>query len=149
MTGVKDVINTNFVKVEQSILSLTRERKNLGILDEKGVYSARELVPYEMLMMRFERALEIICNVFFRAVEIAEYGDLSGDTPSCIAKMKCLSLIISEELWMEMINNRSGISFPLQPEIRIKLCNKILTIYIDELNEFCRRVENRYPVKHP
>lgn len=148
MTNVKDLINTNFKKVEQSIMSLAHEKENLKPLKENVKYSDKELVPYEMLIMRFERALEIICNIFFRAVEMSEYGDLSKDTRSCIAKMKNLSLIMSEELWMKMIASRSGVTSALNPGIRIKLCNEILTRYIDELKELCERVAQRYPVKH-
>jgi hypothetical protein len=148
MTNVIDVINTNFKKVELSVLSLAHEKENLKPLDENTTYSEKELIPYEMLIMRYERALEIICNIFFRAVEMAEYGNLSKDTQSCIAKMKGLSLILSEKLWMDMITSRSGVASTLNPGIRIKLYNKILTLYIDELTELCCRVKKRYPAKH-
>jgi hypothetical protein len=147
MTNINDVLSANFKKVEQSIISLVHEKENLKPLDENSTYSDKQLVPYEVLIMRFERALEIICNIFFRAVEMAEYGDLSEDTRSCIIKMKQLSLIISEELWMKMIATRSSVSSSLNQGVQIQLCNEILNHYIDELKEFCVRVKQRYPEK--
>lgn len=147
MPDAKELIAANFKKVEISVMSLAHEKNKLTILDENSTYSNKELVPYEMLIMRFERALEIICNIFFRAVEMAEYGILSHDTRSCISKMKDLSLIISEELWVKMISSCSGVTSSLNPVIRIKFSNDILTFYIDELREFCRRVKQKYPAK--
>ena len=146
MANPKELIIENFKKVEKSILSLTHEKSHLYPINESQMHTKNELLKYETLIMRFERALEIICNIFFRVVEMAEFGELSGNTHSCIIKMKHLSLITSEELWINMIMNRSNPASPPPPEEQGPLYEKILTLYIDELNKFCTRVKQRYAI---
>jgi len=141
---MKDIIITNFKKVEQSILTLIHEKKNCIPLLEKNEYSEKDLARYDTFIMRFERALEIVCNIFFRVVEISEYGVLSKDTKTCLKKMKNLSLISSEDLWIKMIMSRSDVTSSSIQKSRVTLCNEILTHYIDELEKFYICVKKRY-----
>ena len=144
MIDHKDLIQRNFKKVEQSIISLVTEKDKFLLLNDNEEKTDKNPGKCERLIMRFERAIEIVCNIFFRAVEMAEYGSLSNNTGACITKMKHLSLITSEELWIKMINSRSTLTTTLVAGSRMELCNQILDSYIDELNQFCERVKQRF-----
>jgi hypothetical protein len=144
---MKEIIAANFIKVDQSVIALARDKEKLPPLNEEITYSREELHPYETLAMRFRRAMEIICNIFFRAVEMAEYGNLSEDTPSCFARMEELSIISSADLWLTMMTSFPAPGSSPDHTQRIHLWNEILTRSIDELNDFHTRVKKKYPAE--
>jgi hypothetical protein len=162
-----NLILSNFKKVEESILPLETKKKMLSIVLDKVIPPSHDssgdnpsdcdpkeklsidgniLAMCNILVMRFERVLEIVCNIFFRAVEAVEFGSLSEDTHRCIMRMKELSLITSEELWGNMIRQRIEASSPLKQERLLKFCKKILSVYIDELVYLCTAVKKRYGI---
>ncbi|MBN2443470.1 MAG: nucleotidyltransferase substrate binding protein [Spirochaetales bacterium] len=140
---MNELIVKNFKKVEMSIISLAEEKGRFKGFPEK---TEQNLVYYDALVMKFELVLEIVCNIFFRVVEMAEFGVLSPEINDCIAKMKQLSLISSEELWYGMIMKRSNLSSTLENKARASLCNEILTVYTDELEMLCVCAKQRYGI---
>lgn len=146
MKQAHDLIVKNFKKVEQAIFPLVNEKKQLSLLLDQFPGEKTALLKCGTLIMRFERVLEIVCNIFFRAVETAEFGALSTDTAGCISKMKELSLISSEELWVRMILSRSALSASPKQEEWLKFCREINSLFIDELEYFCSSVKARYNI---
>jgi hypothetical protein len=81
----------------------------LGRFDLMRAYSPDELEPYDALVTRFERAIEVFLK-FFRTVESFETGSTVRD---CLGLMCKLGLIGQVDQWMEMreVRNRIALDY--------------------------------------
>jgi nucleotidyltransferase substrate binding protein (TIGR01987 family) len=115
--------------------------KRVTVYDENRSYSAEELEPYDALVGRFERVVEIALNKFFRAVEIFEGENVSETIRDRLNRMEKLSFISDVDLWMRMRDVRNRISHDYLPGQVRQIYQDIQTEFTPELTRLSGRME--------
>lgn len=93
--------------------------------DPERQYSPDELEPYDALVTRFERTIEVFLK-FFRTIELFETAESGSTVRDCLGLMCKLGIITDVELWMEMREVRNRIAHDYVPD-RIKGIYDLLT----------------------
>lgn len=81
----------------------------LAPFDPTRPWSPDELEPYDALVARFERAIEVFLK-FFRTVELFETAGTGSTVRDCLGLMCKLGLVDQVEQWMEMREVRNRIA---------------------------------------
>ena len=81
----------------------------VGPFDPNRPWSPDELEPYDALVTRFERAIEVFLK-FFRTVELFETAGTGSTVRDCLGLMCKLGLIDQVDRWMEMREVRNRIA---------------------------------------
>ncbi len=128
-------------KLQRAIRLLDASVRRVSVYDEGRTYTAEELEPYDALVSRFERAVEIALNKFFRAVELFE-----GETPSetirdRLNRMEKLSFAASVDVWMRMRDVRNRISHDYLPGQVRQIYEDIRIEFTPELRRLSDRVD--------
>lgn len=94
--------------------------------DPTRPYSPDELEPYDALVTRFERTVEVFLK-FFRTVETFETAGSGSTVRDCLGLMARLGLVQDVDVWMEMRELRNRIAHDYLPD-RIKGIYDLLTV---------------------
>lgn len=94
--------------------------------DPTRPYSPDELEPYDALVTRFERTVEVFLK-FFRTVETFETAGSGSTVRDCLGLMARLGLVQDVDVWMEMREVRNRIAHDYLPD-RIKGIYDLLTV---------------------
>jgi nucleotidyltransferase substrate binding protein (TIGR01987 family) len=135
-------------KLQHSIDLVLASSRRVGPYDEGRDYSPEELEPYDALVGRFERVVEIALNEFFRAVELFEGGSLSETIRDRLNGMAKLSFVSDVELWMRMRDVRNRISHDYLPGQVRQIYDDIRTEFtpeLERLSEMVRKYLKRLP----
>jgi hypothetical protein len=96
-------------KVARAATLYLHSAAKLGPFDPKRPYSPDESEPYDALVTRFERAIEVFLK-FFRTVESFETAIAGSTVRDCLGLMCKLGLIDQVDQWMEMREIRNRIA---------------------------------------
>lgn len=96
-------------KVARAAALYLHSATKLGAFDPTRPYSPDELEPYDALVTRFERAVEVFLK-FFRTVEMFETAGAGSTVRDCLGLMCKLGLIDEVDQWMEMREVRNRIA---------------------------------------
>lgn len=96
-------------KVARAAVLYRHSAAKLGPFDPMRSYSPDELEPYDALVTRFERAIEVFLK-FFRTVEAFEMAGAGSTVRDCLGLMCKLGLIDQVDQWMEMREVRNRIA---------------------------------------
>lgn len=96
-------------KVARAAALYLHSAAKLGPFDPSRSYTPDELEPYDALVTRFERAVEVFLK-FFRTVESFETAGTGSTVRDCLGLMCKLGLIDQVDRWMEMREVRNRIA---------------------------------------
>lgn len=96
-------------KVARAAALYLHSAAKLGPFDPTRPYSPDELEPYDALVTRFERAVEVFLK-FFRTVETFETAGTGSTVRDCLGLMCKLGLVHQVDQWMEMREMRNRIA---------------------------------------
>lgn len=118
MNGERDphqLLEAAWSKVSLASSLYLHSAEKLPAFDPKRPYSPDELEPYDALVTRFERAVEVFLK-FFRTVESFETADTGSTVRDCLGLMCKLRLTEQVDVWMEMREVRNRIAHDYLPE---------------------------------
>jgi hypothetical protein len=139
MEGLKSIIAGNFANVEKAAAPLVTLVKQIPLFIIKDTYSEMDYKTSDLITANFARAIEIITNIFFRAVEYAEKGEMSLTIDDCLETIRSSGLIDDRDLWLEMaLIDRTG-DKNRSPNEMIPECNRIIARYVPEIEQFLER----------
>lgn len=110
-----DLLEAAWAKAERAAGLYLNSAGKLGPFDPAKPYSADELEPYDALVTRFERAVEVFLK-FFRTVESYETAESGLTVRDCLGLMCKLGLAAEVETWMEMREVRNRMAHDYLPE---------------------------------
>ena len=105
-------------------------------------YGPDELEPYDALVSRFERAVEVSLK-FFRTVERFETADAASTVRDCLGLMCKVGVLGDVEVWMQMREVRNRIAHDYVPE-KVKSIYDLLTATYRPVIEECTRAAEAY-----
>ncbi|MBF0300720.1 MAG: nucleotidyltransferase substrate binding protein [Oligoflexia bacterium] len=143
MSDMIFILEENYKKLHNSIQLTMHSINKLSAFDPSINYSADDLEPYDALVSRFERTVEIAINKFFRSVELYEFKISSDTIRDRLNKMEKIKLITSTELWLEMRDIRNRIPHDYLPEKIKQIYDLILEKFGDELKQLLENI-NKY-----
>ncbi|MFM8706580.1 MAG: nucleotidyltransferase substrate binding protein [Planctomycetia bacterium] len=120
-----DLLAAAFDKVSKATTLYLHSARKVMPFDPERPYSADELEPYDALVTRFERTIEVFLK-FFRTVELFETAESGSTVRDCLGLMAKLGIIEDVEQWMEMREVRNRIAHDYVPD-RIKGIYDLLT----------------------
>lgn len=120
-----DLLAAAFDKVSKATALYVHSARKVAAFDPEKPYSADELEPYDALVTRFERTIEVFLKSF-RTVELFETAESGSTVRDCLGLMCKLGIITDVELWMEMREVRNRIAHDYVPD-RIKGIYDLLT----------------------
>jgi hypothetical protein len=139
--SLRELIANNFSNVEKAAAPLYSYARSLPPHNDPREAADSEIQRYEILLSLFARPLEIICNIFFRAIELAEYADVSENLSACFFRMKEKGFIYDAELWMNMRED-SELAFKKIDRINMaEVAVRIIGSYLPELSSFQERAK--------
>ncbi len=142
MADLLTLLRENAERLDRAISLVSASSMRARGFDEEKAYTADELEPYDALVGRFERAVEIALNKFFRAVELFEGEPVSDTVRDRLNRMEKLSLIGDVELWMRMRDVRNRISHDYLPEQVKQIYDDILKEFLPELLRLSDRMSS-------
>lgn len=119
----KLLLNSSIEKAKAAIVLVKASLKRCKNLKLKKNLSPEELEPFDALISRFTRAVEV-CIKCFRSIEMFEYGENSDTLRDLLNRMEKISIVSSTALWIEIRDVRNRIIHEYLP-------GKINSIYDD------------------
>jgi hypothetical protein len=116
-----ELLEAAWKKAERAAALYLHSAGKLNAFDATRPWTPDELEPYDALVTRFERLIEVLLK-FFRVVEIFETASTGSTVRDCLALMAKLGLVEDVDIWMEMREVRNRIAHDYLPE-------KVSTIY--------------------
>ena len=110
-----DLLEAAWEKADRAAGLYLHSAKKLGPFDPQRPYSPDELEPYDALVTRFERTIEVFLK-FFRSVESFETAGTGSTVRDCLGLMCKVGLAEQVEMWMEMREVRNRIAHDYLPE---------------------------------
>ncbi|MBN1697562.1 MAG: hypothetical protein JW881_08625 [Spirochaetales bacterium] len=141
MEKQKDLLVSNFEKVKKAVEPLFSGKETLPPLAEEKDYSDSEFASYGIFLSRFGRAIEIVVHIFFKIVEVSEFGAISNSEEECIANMRKLGLVSDPDIWLEIIEAHQSLLAYCSPVQKISICNDIMGKYMKEIEYFLKKCE--------
>jgi len=142
VSNASTLLRQSAEKLQRSIGLVQASLGRTNAYDESRVYTAEELEPYDALANRFERAVEVAQNKFFRAVELFEGEPLSETVRDRLNRMEKLSFISDVELWMRMRDVRNRISHDYLPGQVRQIYDDIREAFAPELVMLAAKVSS-------
>jgi len=94
------------------------------------------------LIQRFEFTFELAWKTL-KSV-FAEEGLTGLNSPKTVLREALIAeLINDEELWLDMLKDRNSTAHIYSEQIAIKICNKIKSKYVNELQGLAEKIEKR------
>lgn len=118
MRGDRDLhaqLEAAWAKADRAAGLYLHSAGKLGPFDPTKPYSPDELEPYDALVTRFERAIEVFLK-FFRTVELFKTAETGSTVRDCLGLMCKLGLAEQVETWMELREVRNRIAHDYLPE---------------------------------
>lgn len=140
MSDAATLLRQSAEKLQRSISLVQASLRRVQPYDEKREYTADELEPYDALVSRFERAVEIAMSKFYRAGELFEGESLSETIRDRLNRMEKLSFVSDVELWMRMRDVRNRISHDYVPGQVRQIYDDIREAFAPELARLAERV---------
>jgi hypothetical protein len=100
------------------------------------------MVAYDSLAIRFGRAVEVVSNKLFRAIELLETQENAEFVRDRLLKMEKSGIITSAERWMDMRNLRNRIVHDYLPEQMEGIFREILGPFTQELRHTRKLLDN-------
>jgi nucleotidyltransferase substrate binding protein (TIGR01987 family) len=120
-----DLLAAAFDKVSKATSLYVHSARKAIPFDPERQYSPDELEPYDALVTRFERTIEVFLKLF-RTIELFETAESGSTVRDCLGLMCKLGIIMDVEQWMEMREVRNRIAHDYVPD-RIKGIYELLT----------------------
>lgn len=120
-----DLLAAAFERVSKATSLYVHSARKAMPFDPERQYSPDELEPYDALVTRFERTIEVFLK-FFRTIELFETAESGSTVRDCLGLMCKLGIIMDVEQWMEMREVRNRIAHDDVPD-RIKGIYELLT----------------------
>jgi hypothetical protein len=108
-TNLHQLLEEAEAKMARAAALYLHSAAKLRPFDPMRPYSPDELEPYDALVTRFERAIEVFLK-FFRTVEAFETAGAGSTVRDCLGLMCKLGLIDQVDQWMEMREVRNRIA---------------------------------------
>lgn len=110
-----ELLNAAWAKADRAAALYLHSASKLEPFDATRSWTADELEPYDALVTRFERLIEVLLK-FFRVVEAFETAGTGSTVRDCLALMTKLGLIEEVDAWMEMREVRNRIAHDYLPD---------------------------------
>ena len=124
-----DLLAAAFDKVSKATSLYVHSARKVVAFDPDRQYAPDELEPYDALVTRFERTIEVFLK-FFRTIELFETAESGSTVRDCLGLMCKLGIITNVEQWMEMREVRNRIAHDYVPD-RIKgIYELLVTTYL-------------------
>jgi hypothetical protein len=104
-----ELLEEAHAKLDRAAALYLHSAAKLRPFDPNRPYSPDELEPYDALVTRFERGVEVFLK-FFRTVEAFETAGTGSTVRDCLGLMCKLGLIDQVDRWMEMRKVRNRIA---------------------------------------
>lgn len=122
-TNQKSLLKFSVQKAFASIALVEASMKRCKNFKFRKHLSPKELEPFDALINRFTRAVEVSIKCF-RSIERFEFGENSDTLRDLLNRMEKMRLISSTALWIEIRDVRNRIIHEYLPE-------KVKSIYDD------------------
>ena len=122
---------------------LQNYKKALAKLDE-GIkrYDEKDDMYRDGLIQRFEFTFELAWKTLKSIFE--DEGLMGLNSPKTVLREAyAAGLIVDEELWLNMLNDRNSTVHIYDEKMSIEICNNIINKYADEFRKLLRAVEMR------
>lgn len=127
-----EIARRNRRKMEDAIDLVRASLAKLDAFDDKKVYTAEELEPYDALSDRFIRAVEVGIK-FFRSYEMLEFAEQSDTLRDLLNRMEKTGMVSSVEIWFRMRDVRNRIVHDYLPQEIKAMYDDIMSPFGDEL----------------
>lgn len=130
--AIATILLSNFNKSKKAVVLVLDTIKTLKPYDPNKSYTPKALEPYDALVSRYERSVELLIGKLFRSIQIFELGEKEAKERTvrdCLNLMTKLKLIEDTELWMSLRDLRNKISHDYLP---------------DELKDFYELIQHEY-----
>jgi hypothetical protein len=136
-----DILASNFEKVKKACEPLIAQGSKLPLLKDTIEYNENEFAEHGILISRFERAVEIVFNIFFRIVEMTVCRSISREEGECISNMHSLGIISNQAVWLDIVSSQQSLLTYCPPSRKIQICNNIIQTYNKEMAYFLQKAE--------
>lgn len=113
------------------VLHSARKLKHVSSI---ASFNADQLEPYDALVGRFERAVEVVLGRLSRSIDLYETAGTTETLRDRLGLMHKLGLVSNTEIWIEMREVRNKIAHEYLPEQVCRIYNEILGRFQSELD---------------
>jgi nucleotidyltransferase substrate binding protein (TIGR01987 family) len=134
-TPITSLLQDALEKARKAARLYLHSARKVAAFDPQRQYGPDDLEPYDALVSRFERVVEVALK-FFRTVERFETADTASTVRDCLGLMCKVGILDDVEVWMQMREVRNRIAHDYVPE-KIKSIYDLLTATYRPLIEKC------------
>jgi hypothetical protein len=127
-----ELLSAAYDKVSNATALYLHSAGKVPPFDPQRPYSPDELEPYDALVTRFERTIEVFLK-FFRTAEMFETAGSGSTVRDCLGLMGKLGLVCDVDFWMEMRKVRNRISHDYLPEKIQGIYELLIDVYRPEV----------------
>ncbi|MBN1114064.1 MAG: nucleotidyltransferase substrate binding protein [Oligoflexia bacterium] len=137
MTPKVQIIHAEYNKIQKAYELFLSSVKKAEKFDPSVNYSPEDLEPFDALVSRFERLVELFMSKMFKAVELFEAGDTGGTLRDRLNLMVKLDIIENADDWVDLRETRNKIAHDYLPD-------KIKILYEKIGNEYKLLIEKTF-----